>query len=426
MLNPGRLRVLLEVASCRSFSEAADALSYTQSAVSQSVARLERETGAVLLVRERGGVRPTAAGAVLLEHAESILGQIEAAEADLEALLGLRAGRLRMASFPSAGAALMPAAIATFRARHPDVSLTLAEDEPEQLAPRLRSGEIDLALLFAFPDGDPALTDGLHTVPLLDDPLHLAVPANHPLAGAPTVSLRDLRGQAWVQTSAASPCARHVVGACRAAGFEPRVAFESDDYETVQGLVAAGVGVALIPRLALGRVRAGIVVRELSPSSPTRTVLAATPAGPGAAPAARTMLHILTEVSMSVPLLDSPGVTVPPEPPGVADLPLPGPLRISSRREGDAIVIALGGELDLASAPELERELREAEAGNPARVVIDLSGLGFMDSTGLQALLRTRERASAGAYELALRRGPHQVQRVFELTKTADAFAFED
>ncbi len=90
------------------------------------------------------------------------------------------------------------------------------------------------------------------------------------------------------------------------------------------------------------------------------------------------------------------------------------------------MVIALGGELDLASAPELERELLDAEAGNPARVVIDLSDLGFMDSTGLQALLRTRERASAGSYELALRRGPHQVQRVFELTKTADAFTFEN
>lgn len=110
----------------------------------------------------------------------------------------------------------------------------------------------------------------------------------------------------------------------------------------------------------------------------------------------------------------------------MADTAAPSPLRIECRRDGEAVVVTLGGELDLASAPELERELREAEAANPARVVIDLSGLGFMDSTGLQALLRTRERAHAGAYELALRRGPHQVQRVFELTKTVDAFTFED
>jgi anti-sigma B factor antagonist len=110
----------------------------------------------------------------------------------------------------------------------------------------------------------------------------------------------------------------------------------------------------------------------------------------------------------------------------VTDVPAPGPLRIESRREGDAMVISLNGELDLASAPDLERELRDAEAGEPARVVIDLKGLGFMDSTGLQALLRARERAGSSQYELVLRRGSHQVQRVFELTKTVDAFSFED
>ena len=110
----------------------------------------------------------------------------------------------------------------------------------------------------------------------------------------------------------------------------------------------------------------------------------------------------------------------------MADVPVPGPLRIEAYREGDVTRLALDGELDLASAPELERELREAEESGATRIVIDLGGLGFMDSTGLQALLRARKRASAAAYELVLRRGPHQVQRVFELTKTVDAFSFED
>jgi anti-anti-sigma factor len=110
----------------------------------------------------------------------------------------------------------------------------------------------------------------------------------------------------------------------------------------------------------------------------------------------------------------------------VTDVPAPGPLSIDSRRDGDAVVIMLAGELDLASAPDLERELKDAEASNPSRVSIDLSQLGFMDSTGLQALLRARERAGSGSYELSLRRGPHQVQRVFELTRTVDAFSFED
>jgi DNA-binding transcriptional LysR family regulator len=202
-----------------------------------------------------------------------------------------------MASFPSAGATLMPQAIATFRERHPDIALSLAEGEPDEIAPRLRSGEIDLALLFEFPGEGEPLTAGLRTVVLLDDPLQVAVPQSHRLAAKPALSLSDLRAEAWVQTSAASPCARHVVRLCLATGYEPRVAFESDDYETVQGLVAAGVGVALIPRLALTRVRPGLVVRELAPTSPTRTILAATPPGAAAAPAARTMMLVLGEIA---------------------------------------------------------------------------------------------------------------------------------
>src|SRR5438309_11979700 len=125
MLNLGRLRVLCEVVARGSFSGAAESLAYTQSAVSQAVARLEAETGATLVVRDRRGVRATAAGATLLAHAEGIFAQIEAAEADLEAMLGVRGGRLRVASFPSAGATLMPLAIARFRESHPDVALSL-------------------------------------------------------------------------------------------------------------------------------------------------------------------------------------------------------------------------------------------------------------------------------------------------------------
>jgi DNA-binding transcriptional LysR family regulator len=297
MLNLSRLRVLCEVVSRRSFSAAAESLSYTQSAVSQAIARLEAETGATLVVRDRRGVRPTAAGATLVEHAESIFAQVQAAEDDLAAVLGVRGGRLRVASFPSAGATLMPLAVATFRRRHPDVALTLAEGEPEEIAPRLRAGEFDLALLFEFPGTRERPGVGLRSVTLLEDSMHVALPAEHPLAAKPALTLADLREQNWVQTSASSPCARHVVRSCLAAGFEPNVTFESDDYETVQGLVAAGVGVALIPRLALTRVHPGIVVRELAPRSPARKVVAATMSGPGVAAAAKTMLTILADVA---------------------------------------------------------------------------------------------------------------------------------
>ncbi len=300
MLNLGRLQVLCEVVSRGSFSAAADALAYTQSAVSQAIARLEAETGTPLVIRDRRGIRPTAAGATLVSHAETIFAQVEAAEAELAAVLGVRAGRLRVASFPSAGATLMPLAVAAFRRAHPDVALTLAEGEPEEMGPRVRAGEFDLALLFEFPGVQPRRDRpgaGLRSVTLLEDPMDVALPADHPLAATPALTLADLRAQRWVQTSAASPCARHVVRSCLAAGFEPDVAFESDDYETVQGLVAAGVGVALIPRLALTHLHPGIVVRALAPQSPTRQVTAVTMSGPGVAPAARAMLALLTEVA---------------------------------------------------------------------------------------------------------------------------------
>ena len=297
MLHVGRLKVLCEVARRGSFSGAAEALAYTQSAVSQAIARLEAETGATLIVRDRSGVRPTAAGASLVEHAEGIFARIEAAETQLAEVLGIRAGRLRMASFPSAGATLMPLAIARFRERHPDVALALAEGEPEEIAPRLRAGEFDLALLFDFPGASERHGARLRTQLLLEDPMLVALPAEHALAGKRALTLADLREVDWVQTSASSPCARHVVRSCLAAGFEPKVTFESDDYETVQGLVAAGVGAALIPRLALTHVHPGIVVRALAPKPPSRRVVAATVAAAPEAPAAKTMIEILADVA---------------------------------------------------------------------------------------------------------------------------------
>jgi DNA-binding transcriptional LysR family regulator len=292
MLNLARLRVLKEVAHRGSFSGAADALSYTQSAVSQQIAALEAETGMTLLERHARGVSLTAAGQTLVGHAEGILAQVEGAEAALSAIAGLHGGHLRMASFPTAGATLMPLAIAAFRSAHPAVELTLSEGEPEEIVPRLRAGELDLALLFEFAGEDP-LWEGSTRVELLEDPMYLALARDHPLAGKRRLRLENLREQAWVQTSASSPCARHVVRCCHAAGFEPNVSFQSDDYQTVQGLVAAGVGVALIPELALSVVRDDITIRALTPSPPVRQVIAAAPPRARLVPAAPAMLHLL-------------------------------------------------------------------------------------------------------------------------------------
>jgi DNA-binding transcriptional LysR family regulator len=314
MLNVGRLEVLRAVVEHGSFSAAAESLSYTQSAVSQAIARLEGETGMQLLVRERRGVTPTAAGITLVEHAKRIFGSIADAEDALAQVSSAQLRRLRIASFPSGGAALMPLAVARFRRAHPDVSLTLAEGEPGEIAPRLRAGELDLALLFEFPgDGSAGgrrarragaeTSAGLRIVTLLEDPMELVLPVAHRLAERETLRLADLSGEPWVQTSTASPCARHVVRCCREAGFEPEVSFESDDYDTVQGLVAAGVGVALVPRLALGRgpgaqtSHPGIVVRSLEPAPPRRRVVVATRAGIALTPPARSMIRELVAVA---------------------------------------------------------------------------------------------------------------------------------
>jgi DNA-binding transcriptional LysR family regulator len=297
MLNPQRLRVFREVANRGSFSAAAEELSYTQSAVSQAVAALEAELGVALLERDRRGARPTNAGVALVAHADGILARLDAAEAEVAAIAGVRGGQLTMASFPTAGATIFPLAVAMFRAAHPDVSLSLAEGEPEEIAPRLRAGEFDLALLFEFEGVSAGLGSGLRRIDLLEDPMYLALPNEHPLADAPRIRLQDLRGESWVQTSAASPCARHVVRSCHAAGFDPAVSFETDDYQTVQGLVAAGVGVALIPQLALSSVRDDILIRALHPRAPVRTVTAATGKGKGVAPACDRMLEILADVS---------------------------------------------------------------------------------------------------------------------------------
>ncbi|MFI4992017.1 MAG: LysR family transcriptional regulator [Solirubrobacterales bacterium] len=296
MLSTARLKVLKEVAYRGSISATAEALSYTQSAISQQIATLEAETGMTLLERHPRGVSLTAAGQMLVGHAEGILAGLEAAEAALSEIAGLRGGRLRVASFPTAGATLMPQAIATFRSSYPGVELTLTEGEPEQIAPRLRAGELDLALLFEFA-GETPLQEDVTRAGLLEDPMYLALPGEHPLAGKGKLRLEDLREEAWVQTSRSSPCARHVVRSCHAAGFEPNVSFESDDYQTVQGLVAAGVGVALIPELALSVVREDITIRTLSPAPPVRQVIAALPAGARLVPAAPVMLSILEQAA---------------------------------------------------------------------------------------------------------------------------------
>ena len=300
MLDVRRLRVLREVAAQGSFSAAAQRLAYTQSAVSQQIAALEREAGARLVERGARGVRLTDAGRALVEHADVILARLADAEAELEALSGLRGGRLRLVSLPSVGATVMPPAIARFRERHPGVELTLALAEPRAAESGLRAGNYDVALTIQPPAAMcPPADDGLDRLHLLDDPMHLLLPATHPLADVTRPRLADLADDPWlVGEPGAEQCpdVALLLRTCRSAGFEPRIALHSDDYLAIQGFVAAGVGVSLIPDLALVSVRDDVVVRSLEPDPPVRRVQAATLRGGWRSPAATAMLDLLVEV----------------------------------------------------------------------------------------------------------------------------------
>src|SRR5690349_23437932 len=196
MLDVRRMRVLREVAARGSFSAAAESLSFTQSAVSQQIAALEREAGCTLVQRNARGIRLTEAGEALVRHTEAILARIGEAEAELEAIAGVRGGRLRLASFESAAATLMPLAIAAFRAAHPGVELSLIMGEPEQTAPLLKSGELDLALGYDSRIRDEV--DGLARRHLLSDPMFLAMPVDHPLARKRNVKLADFADDPWI------------------------------------------------------------------------------------------------------------------------------------------------------------------------------------------------------------------------------------
>ena len=296
MLDVRRMRVLREVANRGSFSAAADALDYTQSAISQQVAALEREAGTKLVERGARGIHLTEAGRALVAHADVILARLADAEAELEAIAGLRGGRLRLGAFPSAGGTIMPPAIARFRERHPGVELTLTPVEPEDGMDLLRSGDLDISLdirtsFAANPD------DGIDRVPLLDDPMYVALPRNHPMAAKRTLKLADLAGENWILGSTGScPDASIFLRSCQTAGFDPRIVFNSDDYFAMQGFVAAGVGASFIPDLALMSVRDDIVVRSLGARPPARHIAAATLKGSYKSPAKQAMIDVLVEI----------------------------------------------------------------------------------------------------------------------------------
>ena len=276
MFDARLLAVFREVATRGSFSAAAAALSFTQPAVSQQIARLERQLGTRLLARDARGVTLTPAGEVLLRHAEAVLGQLRAAEAEVQDVAGVTRPRLRVGAFPSAAASIMPPALAELRADHPLADVGMRVVEAPQALDALRTGELDLAMLLDSELLPLELPPGIEAVPVVDDPLFVALPYSHRLAGRSAIALADLRDDEWMLCGVDGTCvdSNVVLRACDEAGFVPRIGFESDDYPAVQGMVASGMGVALIPSLALVAARTDIAIKPLRDATPARRVRA--------------------------------------------------------------------------------------------------------------------------------------------------------
>jgi DNA-binding transcriptional LysR family regulator len=265
MLDVTRLRVLVAVARHGSVTAAARALNYAQPSISHHIARLEAETGARLLQRAGRGVRLTDAGLLLAARAEEILGRLDAAENELAAHVGLRAGRVRLAAFPSALGTIVPAAAARLEAESPGMDLLLAGAEPADALDMLRTGRVDVALVFrhyqqgADPEPPGADQEGARGTLLLDEPVHLVTPADPARSAgalAPSSGPPDLAAyaqQRWI--AGCERCRGYLIRQCALAGFTPKIAFTTDDYLAVQALVAAGLGVTTLPGLCLRAAR---------------------------------------------------------------------------------------------------------------------------------------------------------------------------
>jgi DNA-binding transcriptional LysR family regulator len=295
MLEPRRLRLLRELAARGTIAATAEACGYTPSAVSQQLALLEREVRLPLLVRDGRRVALTEAATLLVGHAERVLAELEAADAALAGLAGSVAGTVRLAAFPTAAAAFVPAAIARCRAAHPDLRVVLEGRETDDAVRGVRSRGLDLALVYEYALLPRLADPGLTVEPLLTEPLLAVLPAGRSLPDA--VPLAALRDEAWVAPGSDTDLRAVLERACGLAGFAPAVDYASDDYTVIVALVAAGLGVSLIPRLAAEALSAEVQLRPVVEPALTRTVSLVTRAGGRAHPAVSALAGFLGEVA---------------------------------------------------------------------------------------------------------------------------------
>lgn len=270
MLDVRRLRTLREVALHGTIRAASEALSFTPSAVSQQLSTLERELGVELLERRGRSVCLTAAGRTLVERAEGILAELAEAEVEAKTIAGVSEPAVRVASFASAVATIVADAV-----REDGLDVHILEADPRVGLARLRGGEVDVAILWEYDFVPLEVTGAIELAPLLDDPIDVVLPRAHRAAAEPALELADLAAEPWINSTSLSSCHPFLPRACNAAGFEPRIAAETNDHRTLHHLVASGVGLALVPILSQLDLPASLVARPIRTNPPKRRIHAA-------------------------------------------------------------------------------------------------------------------------------------------------------
>ncbi|MBT2388135.1 MULTISPECIES: LysR family transcriptional regulator [Streptomyces] len=294
MYDPTRLAALVAVAEAGSITRAAARLGYTAPALSQQLAKLEREAGAALLVRHHRGARLTAAGELLATRARRVLDELEQARHELARLAGLSGGRLRVGTFTTVGIHLLPPVLSAFRRAHPDVELTVAEYEPPGGVLAVAAGDADLALTHAYEPAEPATPPaGVVLDPLLVEELVLVTAPGHALAGGSgRLPVSELAGQPLISSAPSHPPRKGVEGALARAGASPAVVCESPGYALVCALVSAGLGVAVVPEMVAAMAATPLGVRQLEPAAFRRTISVAH-RGEESGPAAESLRALL-------------------------------------------------------------------------------------------------------------------------------------
>jgi DNA-binding transcriptional LysR family regulator len=272
MLSPHRLRLLIELSQRGTIAAVADALAYTPSTVSEQLRTLEDEIGVTLLERGPRSVRLTPAADALVRDGETILAGLAAARADARAVAGLERGTITLATFPSAGTAIVSDALRRLREERPGLALRVLDAEPAESLALLRAGEVDAAVVYEYAYAEPRRADGIVQRHLLDDPMLACLPAGRPAARNGRVALADLRDEPFVAGRAGSACFQFARAACARRGFEPEVAFETDDIGFTCALVNAGLAVALMPELLLRSAAAPVRALPTRPALPPRRI----------------------------------------------------------------------------------------------------------------------------------------------------------